>query len=102
MNRSSKRRTQAVFPLTIGTPYGLVRLEMQVCKDCDSHFNFRIIEVAPGLSTRAAEPFLWRLMNTMEAIGSELWMELPPSGVRRSIELGTYKGDPLVIPASDA
>lgn len=101
MQRTSSRQKAAIFPLTIETPYGLVRLEMQVCKDCDSHFNFRIVEAAPALSTRAAEPFLWRLMNTMEAIGSDLWMELPPPGVRRSIELGTYKGDRLVLPASD-
>jgi hypothetical protein len=91
----------ARFPLTIGTPYGVVELELTPCENCSDHFDFRITSSAPALSTRAAEPFLFRLMNTLGIIAAELWMELPPKAVRRSIELGTYNNDELVIPFSE-
>jgi hypothetical protein len=63
------------FPLTIGTPYGEVRLELEPCENCDQHFNFRVLSTAPALSTSAAEPFLFRLMNTLGEVGFSLWLE---------------------------
>lgn len=102
MKPTASRRRAVILPLTIGTPYGAVRLELQECFDCGGHFNFRIVEVAPALRTRAAEPFLYRLMHTLEAVGAELWMDLPPASVRRAIEAGTYSNDALTIPKTDA
>jgi hypothetical protein len=99
MKNKPRPHRPATFPLTIGTPYGEVQLELEVCENCAEHFSFRVVSSAPALSTRAAEPFLYRLMNSMESIGSLLWMELPPVSVRRSIALGTYSNDELVLPA---
>jgi hypothetical protein len=100
MNRISSRRKAATFPLTIGTPYGLVKLELTHCAHCGQHFNFRILESAPLLSTLAAEPFLYRLMGSLEAIGSELWASLPPEPVRAEIDANTYEPPRLKIPQS--
>jgi hypothetical protein len=99
MKDKSRSPRPATFPLTIGTPYGLIRLELEPCRNCDDHFNFRVLDTAPALSTRAAEPFLYRLMNTLEVVGSDLWLTLPPESVMRSIEADTYTFDRLVIPA---
>lgn len=99
MKNKTRFHRAATLPLTIGTPYGTVTLELEVCRDCGSHFNFRVLETPPLLSTRAAEPFLFRLMHTMEAIGSDLWLNLPPQRVREEIELGIYKNDHVVVPA---
>ncbi len=100
MNRISSRRKAATFPLTISTPYGSVNLELVVCDGCGQHFNFRILDAAPLLSTRAAEPFLYRLMGTLEEIGSTLWMSLPPEAVRAAIQADTYEPPRLKVPQS--
>jgi len=101
MKNKTRSTRPATFPLTIGTPYGLIRLELEVCRNCDDHFNFRVVDTAPALSTRAAEPFLYRLMNTLEAVGSDLWLTLPPESVKQSIAANTYTFDRLVIPPSE-
>lgn len=98
MNRISSRRKVATFPLTISTPYGSVNLELAVCENCGQHFNFRILDAAPLLSTSAAEPFLYRLMGTMEEIGTALWVTLPPDSVRFEIDANIYQAPPLKLP----
>jgi hypothetical protein len=98
MKNKTRSPRSATFPLTIGTSYGLIRLELEVCRNCDDHFNFRVLDTAPALSTRAAEPFLYRLMNTLEAVGSDLWLTLPPESVQQSIAAGTYTNDRVVVP----
>lgn len=85
MNRTARRPRAARFPLTIDTLYGSIKLELELCEHCGEHFNFRVLEVAPALCTHAAEPFLYRLMNTLDAIGSDLWLSLPPKAPRGEI-----------------
>lgn len=104
MNNKPRPTALATFSLTIGTPYGEVNLELRECRECRSHehFAFRIVSASPLLSTRAAEPFLYRLMGTLEEIGAQLWMELPPEPVQRAIEAGTYKAPKLRSPVSEA
>lgn len=100
MKNKPRPTRSATFTLTIGTPYGAVILEMQPYSNCADHFDFRVVSSGPALSTRAAEPFLYRLMNTLESVGSVLWMDLPPESVRRSIDLETYTGVKFVFPDS--
>jgi hypothetical protein len=37
-------------------------------------------------------------MHTLEAIGSDLWLILPPESVKQSIAAGTYTNDRVVVP----
>lgn len=97
MKHSRSQRELAKFPLTIGTPYGVVTLELYECANCSDHFNFRIVEAAPLLSTRQAEPFLYRLMHTLGQVAEDMWLDLPPPHVRAQITAGTYKNDKMVI-----
>jgi hypothetical protein len=87
MNNKPRSTALTTFPLTIGTPYGEIRLELRECPDCrsEAHFAFRIVSAAPLLSTRAAEPFLYRLMGSLGEIGSYLWLNLLPDSVQQAI-----------------
>ncbi len=104
MNNKPRPTALATFPLTIGTPYGEVNLELRECRECrsEAHFAFRIVSASPLLSTRAAEPFLYRLMGSLEEIGSHLWLNLPPDSVQQAIASGTYTPPKLRIPVSEA
>jgi hypothetical protein len=104
MKNKPRPTALTTFPLTIGTPYGEIRLELRECLECrsEAHFAFRIVSAAPLLSTRAAEPFLYRLMGSLEEIGSHLWLNLPPDSVQQAIESGIYKPSKLRIPVSEA
>jgi len=102
MKRTASRPKTAILPLTIGTPYGVVRLLLEDCRGCGQHFNFRIVETPPALSTRAAEPFLWKLANTLESVGHQLWMDLTPPEVEQEIELDIYIPSALKVPRSGA
>jgi hypothetical protein len=101
MKHKTSSARPARLPLTIGTPYGLVEVELTPCQNCTDHFDFRIISSAPALSTRAAEPFLFRLMNTLGVLGSELWMELPPEDVKAEIGSNIYQLDDFGPAASE-
>jgi hypothetical protein len=100
MKHKTRPVRPATFPLTIGTPYGEIKLELEVCRDCSEHFNFRILDTPPLLSTRQAEPFLYRLMHTMDSIGTELWLELLPEQVKHEIDSNIYKARNFVVPAA--
>ncbi len=104
MNNKPRPTAPATFPLTIGTPYGEVVLELRQCPDCrsEAHFAFRVVSTPPLLSMRAAEPFLYRLMGSLDEIGCYLWMNLPPESVQRAIESDTYRPSKLHVPASEA
>jgi hypothetical protein len=104
MKNKPRSTALATFPLTIGTPYGEVKLELRECSECrsEAHFAFRIVSAAPLLCTRAAEPFLYRLMGSLEEIGSHLWLNLPPEPVQQAIESGTYEPPKLRVPVPKA
>jgi hypothetical protein len=76
--------------LTIGTPYGLLEVELKVCGD---HFSFRFLSTPPALHTRAAEPFLYRLFNTLPFIGEAMWADFPPEEVQVEIAASVYQPD---------
>ncbi len=80
----------STYRLTIGTPYGAVEVDLAVCGD---HFAFHFLNKPVALSTRAAEPFLYRLLNTLPFIGEAMWMDFPPEDVRAEIESNIYRPD---------
>jgi hypothetical protein len=94
MKNKTRSLLPATYPLTIGTPYGDVKVLLRVCESGD-HFSFLLAESSVALSTRAAEPFLYRLSQVLPAIGEAMWMELPPHDLRQEIESGTYQPSPL-------
>lgn len=100
MKHKTRPVRPATFPLTIGTPYGEIKLELEVCQDCSDHFNFRVLDTPPLLSTRQAEPFLYLLMHTMDSIGTQLWLDLPPEKVKREIDAGVYSNGTLTVPVA--
>lgn len=75
MKHTDKRGRAATYPVTIHTPYGVLRLEYTFgssapCRDCgDVHDTVSYIEASPRLRTVEALPFVEDLPNLLLNLG---------------------------------
>lgn len=77
MKHTDTRRLLATYPLTIGSPFGDIRLSYELatqrCADCGKfHAAVNVLHVPDGLSKRHARAFLALLPEVLEEVGDLL------------------------------
>ena len=75
MKHTDKKAGRASYPVTIQTPYGVLRLayelDMLPCPDCgDYHGSVVVLDASPRLKTAEALHFLDMLPQLLESAGN--------------------------------
>lgn len=88
MKHTDKRGKRATYPVTIQTPYGVLRMayemDMEPCPDCGQcHGSVTVLDASPRLKTAEAVPFLDMLPDLLMATG-ELAFLHTVSGLKTS------------------